>query len=156
MKFLCALLSLLIMVLAIIYFGWKFAPAPTGPEGSVSAWKELQIKGEGFKLEVASDESSREKGLSRRDSLPPHRGMLFIFGNPDRYGFWMKEMNFPLDIIWLNRGRVVYTVEKAPPAEDLIVAKIYYPTADADSVIEIGSGEVSRLNLKIGDVLSLE
>lgn len=147
------LVSLLVIVSAIIYFGLKSVSVTFNSNDSASEWREIEIKNEKFRLEVADSDVSRQQGLSGRDDLPSNQGMLFIFDKPARYGFWMKGMKFPLDIIWLNKGEVIYIVENAPP-DNNYKPMVYNPTAEADLVIELRAGEVSRLGLKIGDILS--
>jgi hypothetical protein len=53
-------------------------------------------------VEVADTPEKRTQGLSGRDSIKPIQGMLFVFDRPDYYGFWMKDMQFPIDIIWIS------------------------------------------------------
>src|SRR4051812_34888171 len=61
-----------------------------------------QINETKFNLLVAKSETERQKGLSGRKSLSQNQGMIFIFDHPDKYGFWMKDMLFPIDIIYIN------------------------------------------------------
>lgn len=108
-----------------------------------------KIGGKCYELEEAQTEDERRQGLSGRQLLAPDEGMLFVFDRPGRQCMWMKDMNFPLDIIWLDgRGRVI-SIEQG-------VAPDTYPDnfcSDADSlyVIELNAGEVADSGLRPGD-----
>ena len=115
------------------------------------------IFADGFRveLEVAGTDEARARGLMFRDTLDEHEGMLFPFDVPGRYGFWMKNVRIPLDIIWLDtRGRVVWIVESAPPcASD--PCPMYVPDADAGYVVEVVGGFVAKHSVALGDVITL-
>ena len=68
-----------------------------------------------LRLEVADTDASRTLGLSGRDSLDSGAGMLFTFDAPGIYPFWMKDMKFPLDMVWIDSGKVVDVVTLRPP-----------------------------------------
>ena len=106
------------------------------------------IGGKDFSLEVASTEADRELGLGKRDSLASSTGMIFVFDYLDKYGFWMKDTRFPLDIIWLNGNCVV--VGKATILPESF-PKVFYPDFPAMYAIELPVG--STANIKEGDTL---
>lgn len=89
-----------------------------------------------YSLEIADTDEERAKGLGTRESLCETCGMLFLFDTPGRYAFWMKDMRFPIDIIWLLDDRVVF-IERAVPPDALTV---FNPDVLANRVLEIGSG----------------
>jgi uncharacterized protein len=107
-----------------------------------------------FKVELAATLEERTRGLSNRVSLPNHWGMVFLFNKPDRYGFWMKEMRFPLDIIWIENNRVVGISENLLP-EGVQPKNIYYPPATADTILEVNAGQARALGITTGDVVKL-
>lgn len=117
-------------------------------------YKNVKIGGEVFRLEIADTSFKQVQGLSGRDGLAENEGMLFLFSKPGKYGFWMKGMKFPLDIIWLKGGEIVDFVENAPSEEDQKL-QIYYPKSEADAVVELNAGMIKRLNLKTGERLTL-
>jgi uncharacterized membrane protein (UPF0127 family) len=99
-------------------------------------------------VEVADTKESRELGLSGRSGIHDNQGMLFTFPVPGRYGFWMKDMNFPIDMVWINnQGLVVYVAENAKP-EDYPAR--YVNDAAASYVLEIGSGKAKTYGLYLG------
>jgi len=109
--------------------------------------------------EVADTAAKRKKGLSKRDSLPLNQGMLFVFEQSGMYGFWMKDMKFPIDIIWLDENkRIVDIVQNVPvePGKKDSQLTIYKPDGDAKYVLEINAG-LSQLNaLQKGDQANFE
>lgn len=104
-------------------------------------------------VEIADSQERMIKGLSGRKSLLKNEGMLFVW-NSDRFPtFWMKDMNFAIDIIWINDGKVVGFEENAEPEpgkkdEEL---KRYYPPEPIDAVLEVNAGFVNKNKIKVGD-----
>ena len=75
--------------------------------------------------------------------------VLFVFSKPDRYSFWMKDMNFPIDMIWLNQNRQVVFLEKdAQPAS---YPATFVSNTDAEYVLEVNAGFAEKNNLEEGD-----
>lgn len=109
--------------------------------------------------EVADTPESRTKGLSDRATLPPRAGMLFVADKPDYVGIWMKEMKFPIDILWIKNGIVVDLEEAVPPPRpgtsdgELIV---YHPDVPADFVLEVVSGFSRSHDIHIGDRVHIQ
>ena len=108
-----------------------------------------------FPVEVAANAEQRIRGLSGRASLDPGTGMLFIFEKPERFRFWMKQMEISLDIVWIGSNCEVVDVsenvpfpDKETPLEDL---PRYSPESRAKFVLEINGGEAADLGLGIGD-----
>ncbi len=100
-----------------------------------------------FRIEVASTWETQERGLGYRSDLCGDCGMLFVFATPGRYGFWMKGMEFPLDILWIRDSHVV-SIEKNLPADD---RRTFTPPSPADQVLEINAGLVDRYGISVGD-----
>jgi uncharacterized membrane protein (UPF0127 family) len=114
------------------------------------------IKNQTFSLEIAKTEAEREKGLSGRDSLPLNSGMLFIFDKPDYYGFWMKDMKFPIDIIFIHDKQVITVYQKVlPPAKNATSLQIVKPSEPADMVLEMNAGLANQYHIQTGDSVSL-
>jgi len=102
-------------------------------------------------VEVAADAISRVKGLSGRTSLNEGNGMLFIFNKPAIYSFWMPLMKFPIDIIWLNNGKVVDISANVSNNFNPINPAVYNPSEPAQYVLEVNAGFSKKNNIKIGD-----
>ena len=105
-----------------------------------------------LKLEVATSSEAREQGLSNRPSLPADQGLLFIFPEPKFYGFWMKEMNFAIDIIWLDEDGVVVDITKEALPETY--PEVFYPPTPIKYVIEVNANYAEGKKLELGDVFS--
>jgi uncharacterized membrane protein (UPF0127 family) len=103
---------------------------------------------------VADTEDEREQGLSGTVSLPENTGKLFIFDAPGQYGFWMKDMLFPIDIIWLSHDLLV--VDITPNLTPDTYPQGFYPHTDAQFVLEVNSGFASRFNIEIGQKFILQ
>ncbi len=111
-----------------------------------------------FKVEVADDQTERALGLSGREALAEEKGMLFLFEKPGYYSFWMKNMKFPLDIIFINEDKIVTVVNNALPqsAENTNNnASLYQPTERANKVLETNAGLAQKYNLKKGDTVKI-
>ncbi len=104
-------------------------------------------------LEVAQTSGQIQKGLSGRPSLGLQNGMLFVFPKPAIYKFWMPNMHFPLDMIWIHNGKVVDISENVPVAFDTANPIFYRPKVPAQYVIEVNAGFSSRHGITVGDVV---
>lgn len=113
----------------------------------------LKVGDTSIYVDIADTPALREQGLSGKISLPEDQGMYFIFDRPGFYPFWMKEMNFPIDIIWIgeNMSVVDITVGAAPDS----FPKTFAPTTPARYVLEVNAGFAERRGIKIGDQVSL-
>lgn len=116
--------------------------------------QEIEVGGEKIRVEVAETAEEKRKGLSGRASLPKNQGMLFVFGQQDLHTFWMENMNFALDFIWIREGRVVDISENITP-EDYPPPKTLTPKEPVDAVLEVSAGTVKRLDIRVGDKVNL-
>jgi hypothetical protein len=115
---------------------------------------ELRIGDGVFQVEVAGTPREKAIGLSGRDGLAEDAGMLFVYEEADRYSFWMKDMNFPLDFIWINGDRVV-DLDKNITPENVQPPKTISPKVKADKVLEVEAGSVEKYNIETGDRVQL-
>jgi|SRR3989344_2990061 len=109
------------------------------------------FKGKCFDTEIADSEEERSMGLMFRDNLDLNKGMLFVFDEEDKYPFWMKNMKFPVDIIWINEGNEIVYMHKNTPLCPENVCFSIIPNKEAKYVLEINSGIADKINLNIGD-----
>lgn len=118
----------------------------------------ITIKDREIETEVADTEEERIKGLSQRESMGNYQGMLFIFPQKDVIPtFWMKDMKFPIDIIWVNDGRIVKIDENIDYPKDGSQQNlpVYKPPTPVDFVIEVKAGFSKLNNWKTGDVVKI-
>lgn len=156
-KFLVQFFFLIIVIGVALFFfrpgsGPKNFEIPFLPQRTTQTT--LEINGHQFKVEVADTQSKRNKGLSGRQNLGQDQGMLFVFDRPDKYPFWMKGLNFPLDFIWINGDKVVDILPNiSPPSEGQPDESltIYQARVEIDKVLEINGGITEKLGIKIGD-----
>ncbi|GIT04019.1 MAG: hypothetical protein CM1200mP28_12780 [Deltaproteobacteria bacterium] len=106
--------------------------------------------GEEIPVEVADTLKKRRLGLGKRTSLKKGWGMLFIFGKRKPYRFWMKDMQFPLDIIWLDNHRIVHIIHNAKPVNSRDEPEIMTSPVPVNFVLEIAAGRAAKLRLKTG------
>lgn len=108
-----------------------------------------------LKVDIADNDCKRILGLSYRKSISDNEGMFFIFENIDRHGFWMKDMSFPIEIIWLDKDFVVTDIE-ANVLPDTF-PKIFYPKDEnALYVLEINALMSKKLDLNIGEKIKMQ
>ncbi|MBX4200205.1 DUF192 domain-containing protein [Candidatus Parcubacteria bacterium] len=102
---------------------------------------------------IADTPALEELGLSYRKSLPANTGMLFIFSTPSAPGFWMKDMNFSLDMIWISlEGKIVSITKDISPST---YPKAFYPPSVIKYVLEVPAGFSDAEGVKVGDFLSI-
>ena len=105
-------------------------------------------------VEVADTLLKRRLGLGKRSNLKRNWGMLFVFDKLKVHPFWMKHMNFALDIIWLDNHRIVHIIKNVNPVKSGETLPILKPLAPANFVLEIAAGRANELKLKKGDFLT--
>lgn len=147
--FLYAALVIIVVVLAVIKFqGFNFI--------SAFKTKTVEVSNQTFNVEVADSDAERMKGLSKRKSLSDNSAMLFVFESKNKYSFWMKEVEFPLDIIFISDDTIVEIVKNAPPQKELKGSlPIYTPQKEANYVLEIKGGLSDKYGIKDGDKVKI-
>lgn len=108
----------------------------------------VQIGSQEYRLWIADTEKERVKGLSGVAAVSEKGGLLMDFQSDGQWGIWMKDMNVPIDIIWLNKDKeVVYIVENASPDTP---EKTYFPFEDTRYVVELAAGAVESAGITQG------
>ena len=110
---------------------------------------------ETFFVEIADTPAAYIKGLSGREKLGDNEGMLFIFSEKSIQKFWMKEMKFSLDIIWINGDKIAGIVYGAEPELGGQLT-IYASPESVDKVLEINAGTASAGGMRVGDIIQLK
>ncbi len=114
----------------------------------------VTLKSETIRVQVADTPQSRARGLSGMLGLADDEGMLFVFDTDGHHSFWMKDMHFAIDILWMGQnGEIVHIVESAMPAS--YPADAFVPALPARYVLELSSGWVRAHRVSLGDVVSL-
>lgn len=113
--------------------------------------REINIGTAEIMVEVAKTNAERARGLSYRDFLDTDRGMIFIFDKAAQYNFWMKDMKFPLDFIWINNDKVVEVTKNVPaPSSEKPRPVTIMPEVPVTSVIEVNAGWVESAGVLVG------
>ncbi len=110
----------------------------------------LLINGKTITVEIADQAAEQIKGLSERKALDADSGMLFVYPDKKFRSFWMKDMNFPLDIIWLDDNTVVGLEKNLAPAGSL-PSKSYESPLPVNYILEVNAGFTDKYAIKIGD-----
>lgn len=106
-----------------------------------------------LKVKIVDDDSKRKKGLGGIESLDDDKGMLFVFDESGYYGIWMKDMNFPIDIIWLNEAHQVADYQENVSPDTY--PKVFKPLVEAKYVLETNAGFIKKEGIKIGDEMTI-
>ena len=117
---------------------------------SVEAENVVKVGDVDIPVELALDPA---KGLSGRGSMNPGTGMLFSM--PNARDFWMKDMKFPLDIVWINDKREVVDITENIPVPNSSFMPLYSPRRLSTYALEINGGEAKALGINIGDAVEM-
>ena len=140
-------IGLLVIGTLVLAFVLLSRATPTPPDGSRTIW----FKDTPITIEVVNTEADRERGLGGRTSLPPNHGMFFVFNHDDRHSFWMKDMRFAIDILWLDQNLVVVDIKRDATPESYPAS---FPSgAPARYVLELPAGFSRDYGIAVGDRL---
>ncbi|MBI2591131.1 MAG: DUF192 domain-containing protein [Candidatus Brennerbacteria bacterium] len=137
------ILFLPLFLLAILIYGYDYGSRDR-------SFEKVVINGTEFTVDIADTPDKREKGLSGQPGLAEDMAMLFIFEHPGIYGFWMKDMKFPIDIIWIKNNKIIGFEKNIPPKS---YPKAFYPELEVDMVLEVTAGTVDKFNFMVGDAV---
>lgn len=121
----------------------------TSPEGWVT------IRGQRVAVELAITPAEQQLGLGQRDTLAWDDGMLFLYDKPGFYRFWMKDMRFDIDIVWIRGDRIVDISHRVPhvPGEN---GPTVSPVELVDKVLEVPAGYATALGWRSGQPVEVE
>jgi uncharacterized protein len=142
------ILILICIFLIGIYFYPKKIKSPTS-----DCFVDIKLGEAEVYSKVSKTEKERKQGLSGTKQLKEGEGMLFIFPEEDKHSFWMKDMNYSIDVIWFDKENKVSFVEKDFNPESF--PKVVTPLIPGKYVLEVPSGFFKSNNLKIGDKLEI-
>ena len=144
-KYLLAVL-VLVAIAMLAYAAWP-------KEVDTTVMRTISIGDTVISVEVADTEDSREQGLSGRSDLRSGKGMLFVFDTDGTWGIWMKDMQFPIDIVWVDVfGTVVTVAENVAPDT---YPKVFNPSAPARYVLELPAGFTAEQGIKEGSIIKI-
>lgn len=150
-KDLLKILACILLVIGLLSYGFiKYQDA----QHCTSTREDVVIESASktLSVELANTQESRGQGLSDRECLAENSGMLFEFDSSAPHCFWMKDMNFSLDIIWLDENKQVVDYQQSATPESYPEA--FCPDELAKYVIEVNSGYVDTHNIEVGQELN--
>jgi len=115
-----------------------------------NSFKQIKINDKIITVEVASSLYSQYLGLSNRTSLCSDCGMLFIFPEKQKGDFVMRDMNFSLDLIFINDNKIVAIYDKLVP-EGSKPINSYRSIEPIDMALELAGGYSQQNNIQVGD-----
>ena len=104
------------------------------------------------KAQVAQTPAEKERGLSGRDYLESNEGLLFIFNQSGFYPFWMKDMKFPIDIVWISEDKKVIDISENISPETY--PQTFTSKLPARYVLEVNAFWIRKSGIKLGDAVS--
>jgi uncharacterized protein len=129
--------------------------------GGVSAPSDRYLKAEvtvnNYKLiaDLALTQDQQTKGLAVKNTINESQGMLFVFEHPSLESFWMKDMKFPIDIIWMDSNRsVVFIAPNLRPCPAVGDCPAYVPAKESMYVLETKAGFSHRHDVKPGSQMN--
>ena len=152
-KYFIVLAGLFLLIFSLTAFNF--------PDNYLRYKNEIEIAGQRIKVILAQTPETRAQGLSGRSYLREDEGMLFVFsaqggsasGGDRTPRFWMKDMLFPIDIIWIDENlKVIYIKKDARPES---FPETFGPDAEALYVLEVAAGFSEKHNLQVGDRVEL-
>ncbi len=140
-KLLLLLILIIIFIISLISLNYQNTKPPFA-----------KIDNYVFSLEIAKSQKDKEIGLSKYKSIPNNLGMLFPFEKEGNYSFWMKDMKFSIDIIFIKENKIIKIFNNVPyPKSNNEELPIYTPSGLSDMVLEINAGLSDKYKFKNGD-----
>lgn len=113
------------------------------------------LRGKNYRFEIVNTNASTEQGLSGRAQIGSD-GLLFAFPQLEYQRFWMKEMKFDLDLIWLQDLKIIDITPQVPhPTQQNPALPVYVPKLPVNQVLELPAGQAAAWKLQLGDTFAL-
>lgn len=133
-------------------FGTLLITAPCRGQGAPA---QVCIRDTCVTCEIASSPEDRARGLMYRERLDPDSGMLFVFEQSGTYGFWMKNMRFPLDMIWITSDLQIAAISENVPACGEGDCPSIGPGTDVRYVLEVEAGFAKKHAIAARDIVTI-
>ena len=161
------LVTIFIAVIPIVFFlAWYTGKTSFFPFiFSDTELMTIQIDRTPILVEIADTPEARRRGLSGRESLPSVNGLLLVFDTFEPHGIWMKDMLFPIDIIWIapsdmassgGEGESLRIVDVKYDVSPDSFPTVFFPERSALYILEVNAGFAKSHNFNVGDVVQLE
>lgn len=148
-------LSGLLLIIGLTGFYYLTKQPPT-PQNIIDQYQTavINLANDNLTAELATSTNQQIIGLSGRPKLPTNQVMLFVYPRADYYGLWMKEMNFPIDVIWLNKQQQI--IDQRENLEPETWPEIFRPRLPASLVLELPAGSIQKYQTTIGQKLKIK
>ena len=147
-KILIIIVVTVVGLLVFSYFNFNES-IPATAQSPAKNENTLSINDVQINIEIADDPSEQAQGLSGREYLAQDSGMLFVFPQPTTPAFWMKDMKFSLDFIWIDEGGEIIEITKS--VSPATYPKTFMPPSPVKYVLEVNSGWTEKNGVKVGD-----
>ena len=138
-----------VLIAALIYIDLPGFPADQNSTDVASST--VQLKGRTIRITLADTPEEREQGLGGWSGLSEDEGMLFVFEKDGKPAFWMKDMKFAIDILWISSEGVVVDIQENVSPESYPAA--FTPRNEARYVLELPAGYSEEHAVGLGDIV---
>ena len=144
--------------MVVVFAALLVSAACGGGESNAPSITTVRIGSATIHADLALTVAQKSVGLSGRDSLDRDAGLLFVYSAPQRATFWMKDMRFPLDFVWISGDkRVVKLTEDVTPSDpEEPDVPLYFSGREVGYVLEVNAGAASELGISVGDEVTFE
>ena len=146
--------AIVIFFLIVVFSFLNYAPSGVDL-ASPESIKYVRLGESKVEVELARSAEEQQLGLSGREGLGASRGMLFVFENSFEHYFWMKDMKFAIDIIWIDENLEIIYIKKGAEQQSEKQLETYGPRENSKYVLEVESGFSDKNNIKVGDRVRL-
>lgn len=137
--------ALLVVGTLLTVFVFLKVASPPLPENAQTLW----LKNVPITITIAKTNQERQRGLGGQASLPPNHGMFFVFDHDDYHSFWMENMHFAIDILWLDQNLTVVDTKLDVTPESYPTS--FTPRSPARYVLEVSAGFSRDHEVTLGD-----
>lgn len=145
-----------VLIASAVFTGCRRQSAPSEIQ-KLPKFTKFKIGNKTYFIELARTAQEQQQGLSNRDQIGSD-GMLFVFASKGRPIFWMPDMRFDLDFIWISDGKIVEIQKNIPkPKPDQTTSQLprYSPKENVDMILEVEAGFVKREGIVVGEMVEI-
>jgi uncharacterized membrane protein (UPF0127 family) len=143
----------LLLATLVVALACERTDAPAATSADAMPRTRVTIGVHVIEADVADTPARKQRGLSGRTALGSTEGMLFPYAEPGVHGFWMPDMRFDIDIVWIRAGRIVGVTANASKDRP---REVHRPPEPVDLVLELPAGTAARRGFAAGDAVHVE
>ncbi|MFC6992571.1 DUF192 domain-containing protein [Haladaptatus sp. GCM10025707] len=152
---------LIVGIAALLAFNFGLVGPPAPPADGEYNWTEVTVSDENgeqlgvVQARVADTQDKRYTGLSNTTSLDEDEGMIFTYEEEGEHTYVMRDMDFPLDIIFIGADGKITEIYHAPVEPGTSNNDLTRYTGTGQYVLEVNEGWTTRNNVSVGDTVSI-